>query len=279
MPRLLIVLCIILAGCGAAPVAPTATLVPPPTPAPVPTTAPTPNIQATVAVAVAATQAAQPTATRPVPTATTAPAPTVKLEATQSKYRPNPGQGTIAVYGLVENKGDAPVISIQVAVSLLGDTGATVGVAHAYLKPFILEPGEQWPWAALIDGTPAFKAIRVQVQAEPMPPSRSAAPAREYRDLTLEGVTVAPPGPPYNFPKISGQVMNSGSRVAESASIVLVAYDDDGSILLVDDTTAKLDTIAPGQSAPFEFDFQGRDAVKGKPIGKHELFIRGNAKL
>jgi hypothetical protein len=284
-----LLLAIVLIGCGA-PAAPTTAPAEQTQPA-----QPTPNIEATVQAAVQATVqavvpaavkatfAAIPTAT-PVPatavpaaTATTQPAAKpaaaadVKVEVTQFNHYTNSIGGTV-VQGLVENKGTVEAGSIQVAISLIGADGKTVGAGNANPRPSLLKPGVKAVWSTSISKGPDFKDIKVQVQARPA--DRLAA-AFSYLDLKVDDVTVTP-ARGRDSAKVSGQVTNTGSKAANLVGIAIAIYNPDGTLHFTDTTFAKLDELAPGQSSPFEFSFFGSREIT--QIDKYELFVEGHPK-
>jgi hypothetical protein len=275
---------------------------------------PTADVQATVQAAVSATVQAVPKAAEPKPAAqqpTTAPAaPTQPLPADQVVPKPPPAQpapakvaadkpavspaispqavagprvevpefnsyknsiGATIVQGIVENKGQVTAANITIAVSLLGENGATVGATQAFTKPGILKAGAKAPWQAHAGTAPEFKEIRIQVQADPLSPIWES---RYTQDFRLEGVTAQAGTPPLGWPKIVGQVTNSGGQLATSVRVIAAVYQADGKLLEVGSTTAKLQEIAPGQSSPFELTFIGGRGIKEIP--RHELFVEGN---
>lgn len=238
---------------------------------------PTPNAQATVEVAVKATIAAQPPtvptrAAEPAKPAVPSPA-TMKVEATQIIYRKT--NNVVVVEGIVENQGSATVGTIQIAISLIADDGKTAGSAEAFTKPNALKAGVKAPWQARISNALAFKDVKVQVQASP---ENDLSRAFFYQEFKAEGVTVAPPGPPFNMPKISGQVINTGQKTATLVGVLVAIYGEDGKLMAVDSTVTKLNEIAPGQTVPFEFSFITAELLKGKKIERYDLFIEGSPK-
>jgi hypothetical protein len=298
--RLLIgvALVVVLGGCGA-PSAPTPTSAPA---AKQEAAQPTPNVAGTVEAVVKATteaavkaaptaspkpaEATKPAAPTAAPTATPATAPkpaeatkpapaktgAVAVEVTQYNHYKN-SIGATVVQGMIENKGQVEAGGIDVAVSLISDTGATVGSSPAITKPLILKPGAKAGWMAMITGSPAFKEVRVQAQGRP---ATDLDRAFSYQDLKIDNATLAPPAPPFNLPKITGQATNTGSKAAGLITVIGTLLDAEGKVLAVDVGTTGLSEVAPGQSAPFEVAFLGAmEPLAGKKPEKYELFVQG----
>jgi hypothetical protein len=243
---------------------------------------PTPNVAATVQAAVSATLAAEkppekvagigtsapaPKLTPAPPTLSLTPRPEIRVEVTQFDFYKNTINNTLII-GVVENKAATPAAGIDVAVSLLAESGATVAASQAFTKPNVLKPGAKAGWVAHVDGSPAFKEIKVQVQAQALGGFAASSVTQDFR---LEGVSVRPPER-FGGPKVSGQVVNTGSRPATLVHIIASVFDASGKILEVKGTFSKLDVVDPGMSAPFEIDFP---SARVKEIPKYELFVEG----
>lgn len=188
-----------------------------------------------------------------------------------SHYRTS--TGAVVVQGVIENRSALAVGPVEIAVSLLSDSGATITTGQALHKPTLLRAGARAPWSAIMRNVPAFKDVRVQAQARPLD---DLIAQFVYQDLRSDGVTTVPAAPPFNLPKISGQIVNTGSKTAALVNVLVAVYAADGQLVAVDTTTAKLSEIAPGQSAPFEFTFlTANDVMKGKAIERFELYMQG----
>jgi len=249
---------------------------------------PTPDIGATVQAAIQGTAGAKPAAAP----ATFAPAPTVappakptspptpsptprleaKLEVTEYVVRKTQFNST-RVVGMIENKGQGPASNIQIAVSLLGEGGATAAAGQAVYKPTVLQPGQKSPWLAAIDGLPEFKEVKIQAQAEPLAGFMSQLVTQNFK---IDGATMRPPAIPGGLWKVSGQVTNTGPKSATSVSVIAGVTGPDGKLLEANLGFAKLDQIDPGQSAPFEVDIV--TAQTGPKPEKFELYVEGHNK-
>ena len=74
-----------------------------------------------------------------LPVSTTAPAPKPKSEAvaTASRWYTSLGN-SLNIVGIVENRGTEPVVLKKIALSLLSDSGMTVGALNAVYQPTVL---------------------------------------------------------------------------------------------------------------------------------------------
>ena len=181
--------------------------------------------------------------------------------------------GALVIQGLIENKGTSPVEGVEVAVSLLGAGGSTVGAAQAYATPNVLQPGARGAWKTLISGPAPYTDIRIQAQARP---ASGFASALWYYDLETSGVSTLPSTSAVSGAKIVGQVTDTGAKTATLVQIVAAVYAADGSLFEVRDGLAKLNEIPPGQSAPFEITFLGGRGIR--TVGKYDLFLQSLAK-
>ena len=180
--------------------------------------------------------------------------------------------GWTFIQGFAKNTGPVSAGDINLLVILVGDGDAVTGSAHAHITPVILEPGEQAPWLAQVQGAPDVRRVRVQVTAQPLTDALRAAATRDFR---LDEVAVRPPADPYGPPTIGGTVVNVGATLATDVEVTAAIYDEDGSLYQVARATAKLPEIMPGQGAPFEIRPLGRGL---KDIPRYELFVVGRPK-
>lgn len=243
----------------------------------------TPNVELTVQAAVAGTVQAQPKPAVSKPAATVAPvarAPTAsptpkaqaKVEATDVTDYKNSIGGTVVI-GMVKNTGDIAASGIEIAITLVGNDGSTVGVGSAFIKPAVLKPGGRAGWSASIQGAEPFKETRVQVQAQPVGGFLGAG---NTQDLKIEGASTRAAAGGMTWAAISGQVVNTGQKPASSIHLIASIFAADGTLLEVDNGSPKLQEIAPGQSAPFEITFIGGRGIE--EISKYELFIEGTSR-
>ncbi len=287
-----------LAGCADVLNLPTATSAPPPTVPPSPTFLQANPAAATQTRAAEQTEVAALRATVGAPTATvsllaaspisTRPAATATRSGSTTTATPGKAQvlaqnvsnyrdsiGTLWFIGEVVNTGSADAARVQVAVSLLGDTGQTVAAGSSeFVSPPvlpILKAGSKAVWRALVREAPAvWKEERIQVQSMPVD-----AFARDfyYYDVRVEGVSLAPPTNSSGLVMVSGQVVNTGAKGTRYVSITVAAYDGADKLLAIGSGSAKLDKIPAGGSAPFSF---GIDQLKALPT-KSDVYVFGQA--
>jgi len=148
-------------------------------------------------------------------------------------------------------------------------TDAVVGTAHAHVAPLLLDPGEQAPWLAQVQGAPDVRRVRVQVTSQPLTDALRAAATRDFR---LDDVAVRPPADPYGPPTIGGTVVNVGAALAIGVEVTAAIFDADGALYQVARATALAPEIPPGQGVPFEIRPLGRGL---KEIARYELFVVG----
>ena len=86
--------------------------------------------------------------------------------------------------------------------------------------------------------------------------------------------SLQPPANQYTSWTLVGQVKNSGNQIAQYVHISAAAYDAGGTLLDVDDTYTKLDVLNPGDSSPFEIQFNRRDIQPAK----QDVFVKGSIK-
>lgn len=232
--------------------------------------APTATSAATATPVATPTLVATATATRPAPTNTplrpTATATPGRAEVkVEQVINVRSSFGSLYYYGVVVNSGQADAGDIQVAISLLGDTGQTLATGSAgsfsmglpYLKP-----GERTYFRALIDKAPeTWKEERIQVQAGPV---SSFTRNLYFFNLKSDGVTCAPPPRASSWVTCTGQAANTGTSPTKSVEITIAAFNAEGKLLAVNSSYAKLDQIAPGDSAPFSIDFLDLKEVPAK---------------
>jgi hypothetical protein len=230
--------------------------------------APTATSAAPAATATSTAPPATATATRPAstntpirPTATATPGRAVVEVQNVSNSRDS--IGSLYFIGEVVNKGDAEVTNIQIAVSLMNDTGqvAASGTATT-IGVNILAAGQKTVWSALVQNAPAtWKEERVQVQAGPV----TAAFRNLYAaGLSVEGVTVNPPANTFSSPTVAGQVKNGGDAPAKFVLVTVGGYDEAGKLVVVEIGSIQLSEIAPGSTAPFSVNLSGTKVAPPK---------------
>lgn len=176
--------------------------------------------------------------------------------------------GNLIVQGFIKNTGQAPAGSLDVAVSILDAAGSTVGSGSGSTALSIIPAGSEVPFSAHVGNVSDFKDIRVQVQGK-----APTAFDRYHQDWRIEGASVTVPSGGLSWPKINGQVVNTGTSAAALVRITAAILSTDGELLEVRDSFAKLDEIAPSQSSPFEIELIGGRGLKSIP--RYELWVEG----
>jgi hypothetical protein len=294
-----------LAGCTGPP----QSVIPPPipvvaTPSPTLTARPdlavspqaTPDIQATVQAMVAATvQSVPPASAQSIPpTAPPSPAAASATSPSQSSpvaapaaspVRPSlPSEAVVEVnlskwyknrvnythfVGWIENKGLEAIAFPEIAISLISDSGATVGALSALYKPQVLQPGARAPWYALETKPANFKEVKVQARARPF---AGIYGERNYTtEFKLDGVSIVPAPSAGLSARIAGQVINAGSKSTEYISVLIAVLDSSDQLLDVGSGDVKIRTLSPGQSSPFDTGFSS----ELKEIVRYEIFVEG----
>lgn len=178
--------------------------------------------------------------------------------------------GVLHAYGYVENKGAVAATNVQVAMSLLDDMGKTLAAGTGLDLRGIIPPGEKSPYAVQFEQAPTkWASEKVQVQGQPFDP-KSLLAALAPVMLQTEGV--APAAGQFGA-TIAGQIKNNTDKPVTLASVTGIIYDAAGKPLSVDQTFSQLDTIDPGQDAPFSLSFSDV-----KTISKFEVFAEGRPK-
>lgn len=184
------------------------------------------------------------------------------------------------------------ILAGLLALAAVGAAVGQTGVLAGLVQPFVVNIEQQVPVEVTLalpmdDGTvitataPITVGVSLQVkidgaqvvavtsaEAEPSAATVEAAPAAEEsanegvdadgRSYTLEpgeGIEIAGVNSSINSMdgiELVGEITNIGEEDLETVEIVATFYGEDGGIVLVENTYAKLDTLAPGQSSPFK---------------------------
>lgn len=217
----------------------------------------------TVIVEVTRVVTATPKPVLPTPLPTSTPEPVIKLEIGSYSHSVD-SFGSLRFVGEILNRSKIAVSNVDVAISLLDKDGNTLA-AHStnIAERRFVPPGDKFPYLILFTDDPPkeWADVRVQVQGRPYDDTGYGA---VYADLRIEGTTGAPPG------SISGRIVNTGKSTAESVQVIGIAYDDAGTVVDVSFAYSELDTIPPGDNAPFTI----RLAPEAKSA-RFELFVDG----
>jgi hypothetical protein len=206
-----------------------------------------------------------------MPASTPTPADTTRVQAVDfNAYRL--GSEWTFIQGFAQNSGSATAVSIDIAVSLIGDGDVTVASVHAHVKPEMLTPGGRSPWLAQVRGAPDFSRVRVRVEARPVSDSW---PAAVTQDLRLDDVTARPPADLVSSPTIDGEIVNTSDRPLTEVEVRAAIYDETNALIQVARVLVNTKELAPGERAPFVIRPLGRGL---KEIRKYELFAEGRPK-
>ena len=231
-----------------------------------PTIAPPPTFTAT------ATDIPFPTvAIVAVPTTTPPAAAPVRVSVGQATSYTD-SNGFVQVVGYVLNNGESAVQNVQVAVSLLDANGGTVGATTSTTAREVLPVGQRSPFRATFSAAPVgWVSARVQAQADPFNPT-SFYYSRIVTSLPTEGVTLTRPASDGDPTTVAGQIRNTSQSTLRFVQVIVILYDAGGNTVGVDSTYAALDTIGPGQTAPFSLNLYPSAAPSG-----YEVYVEGRA--
>ena len=116
----------------------------------------------------------------------------------------------------------------------------------------LLAPGERTVWRSVffsgMTEKTAYKEVRVQAQAQL---ASDSAKRQHYRDIAVEGETIAPSGGAGSFLRVTGQLVNKGTQPTQSAFVTIAVYAADGTLLYIERGSAQTQQIPAGGSVPF----------------------------
>jgi hypothetical protein len=200
-----------------------------------------------------ATPLPRPTATRFPATPTSAPATatpttvaaTADVQLGEWNLAQAPRGNTLYVIGEVFNKGDAMASDITVAVSVYDARGRIIGSATALYILRLIPSGAMSPFRAEIHDMPldAVADTRIQIQYGT---SDSTEFLPDFFSIDLEILQVN-----WTAERIVGEFVNVGDRPLEHAFVLLIGYDEDGSVIAVETVNADLDRIEPAMTSAF----------------------------
>lgn len=159
--------------------------------------------------------------------------------------------GDIYVTGELVNDNYHPVIVNSMAAATLDEADKIVTANyHSVLNRYI-DPGQSGYFRVMMtgptDGTEMIKNHVIYIDTE----------RREPFDLTPVSATVtADYVDTYGYYHLVGEVTNSG-EANFNISLVAAVVDNNGNIIDAADINLPLDTLAPGESAPYDFTFWG----------------------
>jgi hypothetical protein len=179
---------------------------------------------------------------------TDTPEPQIDLQVGSYSFYTN-SIGSLRFVGVIINQGNAAAENVQVAISLLDNSGNVIGVGSDSIS--IVQANGKFPFVALIDtALTEWKDVKIQIQGTP---SNGQSIFPPYTDLQVDKVV----GNNSTFGRyaLTGIVINTGQKTATLVRVVAVAYDESGKVIDYGDTFTTLTDIAPGGDSPFSLDF------------------------
>jgi murein DD-endopeptidase MepM/ murein hydrolase activator NlpD len=149
--------------------------------------------------------------------------------------------------GEVVNTVAAPVINVQMRVTLLDADGRRIAEADTFVAADLIPPGERSPFGVLFVDPPAGWAVPRATIVRGQAAGELAAPYVPISAIDVEG---KPSGPQF---EISGRVQNDDAgRAAGSVSVIVTAYNAEGLVTgFRQEAVALEEPLAPGATAPF----------------------------
>lgn len=174
--------------------------------------------------------------------------------------------GSLYVVGEVANTSAQAYESVQVTVTLLDASGATLISRPWAPERRLLPAGERSPLVAIFNPPPtgwASASARVE-----------GAPADFYaRQLTTAFQTsqVISSTSAFAAYGLTGTVTNTGED-AQDVEVVGVLYNAAGKVLAISDTTLEQEVLRQGAQAPFQLTFFSK--AEGE-VARHEIWVEG----
>jgi hypothetical protein len=159
--------------------------------------------------------------------------------------------GDIYVTGELVNENDYPVIVNSMAAATFDSTAQIVTANYQSVLNRYLEPGQSGYFrvsmSGPINGPDSIETYNVYLDAEQIEPSEHASVSI---NTTNEYVDV------YGNYHLVGEATNTG-ETHYNVSLVAGVYDVQGNVVDAADFSLALETLAPGETAPFDFTFWG----------------------
>jgi len=206
-------------------------------------------------IALAGAEVPTPPTAVPSPSPTRTPTPTPTPTPTQPpaggvqvlNYRSHQGEfGSLYFYGEVESRESAEVAGVEAVLTLSDGANKVVGTGDAYVEPTCLSPSEKGAFSIyVLDPPDTWAKETIQVQWRPKSSWDNC-----YKSFSVSGVSIAPGK--YGGLTVRGAVKNTGGESADFIQVTFIGYDASDKVLVVDNSFADIDTLAPGESSPFE---------------------------
>lgn len=163
------------------------------------------------------------------------------------------------IVGEVRNNSSVPMEYVKIVATLYDQDGKVVGTDFAYTDLDVIPPGGKAPFSTGTDEWTGTATYKLQVQG-----SEGELPRQDLEILSHESYVDS------DWLHVRGEVKNTGQTPAEYVKVVITLYDADGGVVGMDFTYTDLDTIPPGETAPFE---SGTDHWPG--FDHYEIQVQG----
>jgi len=174
--------------------------------------------------------------------------------------------GALWFVGQAHNTGNAALESVSVTITLRDGQGGMVGTETGYVMLNDLLSGETAPFVVLFaDGAPGWQEYEVFSQGD----------ATNYYQTTeaFEVTNVTAASQEFLGYTIEGEVRNTGQVTAQFIRIVASVFDAQGTMLGAEYTFCTRDTLAPGESSPFDLTFI---SIAPGAVYRYELIVQGS---
>ncbi|MDQ3704482.1 MAG: FxLYD domain-containing protein [Chloroflexota bacterium] len=161
----------------------------------------------------------------------------------------------------------------EIIITLTDDAGKILSTGEAVYAPEYVVPNSDVPYLVVLDDAPQdFALWELTVEAERITDFDLSFMSMDLV-VDTESVTIVYPKESYENLKLIGRVKNTGDKPVSLVSILGALYDKDGKVLDVNTTYAKRDEIEPGGDSTFELSF-GREGITER-VDKYQLFSSG----
>jgi hypothetical protein len=151
--------------------------------------------------------------------------------------------GYFYIVGEIENKLPHNLEFVKIVATYYDDNNEVLGTSFTYTELDILGPGQKSPFE-LSNYPDNFIPSSYKVQA-----SYQITSSTPYDGLSINSYRSSVDGGYY---KVVGEVENNGDRTVDFVKLVATFYDDSNEVIGTSFTYTDLDTIAPGDTSPFE---------------------------
>jgi len=175
------------------------------------------------------------------------PAPTrpagAEFQVLQTRIFPNI-YGDTNLVGVMKYNGTTSRSPIDIEASLSDSTGKVLGTARSYAYHVIVRPGATIPMSLYFDGRmPTNARVDIVVHA---PIATADDESYFTTSFQIEQAALTDKG------KVVGRVKNTGTKAAESVSLVAIFYSADDKLLDVESGYTALNVLEPGGVSAFE---------------------------